>query len=65
MGRTLKAQMKYADKIGACYVVVIGEDELKTNSAKIKEMKSGEETKIGIGESFVEEFMELELKKYM
>lgn len=65
MDRTLKSQMKFADKIGACYVVVIGEDELKTNSAKIKEMKSGEETKIGIGESFVEEFMELELKKYI
>ena len=65
MGRTLKSQMKFADKIGARYVVVIGEDELKTGVAKIKEMESGEETKISIGENFVEEFMALELKKYM
>ncbi len=65
MGRTLKAQMKFADKIGAEYVLVIGEDELKTNTAKIKEMKSGKEFTINIGENFVEDFMALELKKYM
>ena len=65
MGRTLKSQMKYADKIGAVYSVVIGEDELGTGIAKIKEMSSGKEWKINIGEGFVEEFMELEIKKYI
>ena len=65
MDRTLKSQMKFADKIGAYYAAVIGEDELKTGFAKIKDMKSGEETKISIGKNFVEEFMSLELKKRM
>lgn len=41
-GRGLKAQMKYADKIGACYTVVLGDDELAAGNAKIKNMKTGE-----------------------
>ncbi len=41
-GRGLKAQMKYADKIGACYTVVLGDDELAAGKAKIKNMKTGE-----------------------
>ena len=35
--------MKYADKIQAKNLLVIGEDELKTGLAKIKNMKTGEE----------------------
>lgn len=65
MDRTLKSQMKFADKTGAPYVIVIGEDELKTGKAKIKEMASGKEFKIDIGEDFVKEFIELEIKLYM
>ncbi|NLO48563.1 MAG: histidine--tRNA ligase [Clostridiales bacterium] len=41
-GRSLKAQMKYADKIGARYTIVIGEDELISNSIKVKDMATGE-----------------------
>lgn len=43
MERSFKAQMKYADKIKAKNLLVIGEDELKTGNAKIKNMESGEE----------------------
>lgn len=43
MNRSFKAQMKYADKIQAKNLLVIGEDELKTGLAKIKNMKTGEE----------------------
>lgn len=41
-GRGLKAQMKYADKIGAKYTVVLGEDELYSGKVIIKDMKTGE-----------------------
>ena len=39
MGRSFNAQMKFANKIGAETVIVIGEDEIKTNKVKIKFMK--------------------------
>ncbi|MBR2970604.1 MAG: histidine--tRNA ligase [Clostridia bacterium] len=42
MSRSVKAQFKYADKIGAKYVVVIGESELETGKAQIKRMSDGE-----------------------
>ncbi len=41
VGRSLKAQMKYADKIGAKYTLVLGENELRENRAQIKNMKTG------------------------
>lgn len=50
MGRSLKAQFKYADKIGAEYVITIGETEVKTEKAMIKNMKTGEEQEINLRE---------------
>ena len=41
-GRSLKAQMKYADKLGAKFSVVIGDNELSENKASLKNMKNGE-----------------------
>lgn len=41
MNRSLKAQLKYADKLGAEYVAVIGETELADGGVNLKEMKSG------------------------
>lgn len=43
MDRSLKAQMKYANKIGAKYVMILGAEELETNNVKLKEMKSSSE----------------------
>ncbi len=43
MNRSIKAQFKYADKIGAKKVVVIGSDELANSSVKVKEMTTGKE----------------------
>ena len=43
IGRGLKPQMKYADKIGAKYVIVLGDDEINTGKIKIKNMQSGKE----------------------
>jgi histidyl-tRNA synthetase len=48
MDRSLKAQMKYADKIGAKYVLVIGDNEISTGKANLKNMKTGEEITVGL-----------------
>lgn len=40
-GRGLKAQMKYADKIGAAYSMVIGDNELEAGKATLKCMADG------------------------
>lgn len=55
-GRSLKAQMKYADKLGAKFTMVIGDDELRSGSAKIKNMQTGETQDIPLGEDFFQRF---------
>ena len=44
--KKLKAKFKYADKLKIPYVAVIGEDEINSNTVKVKNMKTGEETPI-------------------
>lgn len=46
--RGLKAQMKYANKIGAQYTLVLGDTEVDTKKAKLKNMETGEETEISL-----------------
>lgn len=41
VGRGLKAQMKYADKLGARYTMVLGDDEVAAGAAQLKEMATG------------------------
>ena len=41
MGRSVKEQLKYADKLGAQYVAVIGESELSSGSVNLKKMSDG------------------------
>ena len=41
VGRSVKAQMKYANKIGAKYSLVLGDDELANEQAQVKEMATG------------------------
>ena len=48
--RSLKAQMKYADKLGARYSVVLGDDELKNNTATLKNMQTGEKIEIQLSD---------------
>ena len=40
-GRSFKAQMKYADKIGAEFLIVIGDDEIERGEFNLKNMKTG------------------------
>lgn len=56
-GRSLKAQMKYANKIGAKYSVVIGDQEIEQNVAKLKNMETGETSDIVLDEKFIEDFV--------
>lgn len=49
-GRSLKAQMKYAGKVGARYVVIVGEDELKGGNVALKDMETGRQTEVLIEE---------------
>jgi len=56
MERSVKAQMKYANKIGAKNTVIIGADELANNKANVKNMETGEQTEVAldkIAEMFV------------
>lgn len=55
--RGLKAQMKYADRIGARYTMVLGDNELEAGKAELKNMQTGEKVKISIGEDFVDAYL--------
>ena len=56
MGRSLRAQMKYADKLGCRFSLVLGDNELETGEARLKDMETGESLPIPLGEGFLEEF---------
>ena len=53
--RSFNSQMKYADKVRAKRLIVIGESELKTGLLKIKNMATGEEVESKLD---VEEILE-------
>ncbi len=54
MDRSVKAQMKYANKIGARHTVIIGSDEIANHRVHIKNMADGQETEIALDE--IEDF---------
>ncbi|MCL2216260.1 MAG: histidine--tRNA ligase, partial [Defluviitaleaceae bacterium] len=45
LSRSVKAQMKYADKINARYTMILGETELAQNEVTVKNMQTGEQVK--------------------
>ena len=51
VGRSLKAQMKYADKLGARYTVVVGDNELESGRAQLKDMATGATEEVSLDES--------------
>ena len=61
VGRGLRAQMKYADKIGAKFSMVLGDNEIEQGKAVIKNMSNGEQTEIVLDDTFAEKFMVLQL----
>ena len=56
MGRGVKAQMKYANKINAKYSLIIGDNELENGKANLKNMASGEQIEIALDDTFDEKF---------
>ncbi|MBI4017497.1 MAG: histidine--tRNA ligase [Candidatus Aenigmarchaeota archaeon] len=50
MDRDFSKQMKYANAKSIPYVIIVGPEELKSGTVKLKEMKSGKETVIKIAE---------------
>jgi histidyl-tRNA synthetase len=53
-GRSLKAQMRRADKFGARYVLIIGEDEQRTGQAILRDMAEGKQEEIPLPSIFEE-----------
>ena len=62
-GRGLKAQMKYADKIGAKFTLVLGDNEVESGKAVLKNMSNSAEKEIALAE-IVEELGE-EIRKIL
>jgi len=50
MARSLKAQMKYADKLGAKYVIMLGDNEIDSGRANVKCMADSSQTEISLSE---------------
>ena len=46
LGRSLRAQMKYADKLNCKYTLVLGETEAENKKAAVKNMETGEQTEV-------------------
>ncbi len=58
MQRSLKSQMKYADKLGAENVLILGDEEINAGTAEIKNMQTGEQCRVSIKttEQFVADY---------
>jgi len=48
MGRSLKSQMKYADKKGFLYSIALGDDEIEAGKGVLKDMRSGEQKDVSL-----------------
>ncbi|MBQ8533260.1 MAG: histidine--tRNA ligase [Clostridia bacterium] len=62
MNRSVKAQMKYADKIGAKCTVVIGDSELESGEAVLKNMATGEQKTVKI-ENICNEIYDMQINE--
>ncbi len=50
VGRSLKAQMKYADKIKAKYTLILGDSELECGKANLRNMSDGTQVEIELAD---------------
>ncbi len=62
VGRSLKAQMKFADKLGAKFTLVLGDDEISTGEGKIKDMQNGDSQVMRL-DTLAEDFMNFSIQK--
>ena len=63
VGRGLKAQMKYANKIGAKFSMVLGDNEIENAKAILKNMETGQQTEVSIDDAhvFIENLLSADL----
>ncbi|MBR2339737.1 MAG: histidine--tRNA ligase [Clostridia bacterium] len=48
VGRSLKAQMKYANKLGADYTLIIGDSEVESGKAQLRDMKNSTQSEVSL-----------------
>ena len=62
VGRGLRAQMKYADKLKAKFSLVLGDDELSGGTGRLKNMDNGEQVDIPLDtDAFTQSFIAAKL----
>ena len=64
VGRSLKAQMKYADKIGALYTVALGDNEIESGNITLKNMNSKSLHEMSLSD-FADNFQSIIIKDAM
>lgn len=62
VGRSVKAQMKYANKLGAKFTMVLGDSELEEGKVKLKNMETGDESELKL-EGFEGDFMRISISE--
>ena len=63
-GRSLRAQMKYADKLGAKFNVVVGDNEVENKVVSLKDMATGESSEINL-DTFVNGFYSVSMESQL
>ena len=63
-GRSLRAQMKYADKLGDKFNVVIGYNEVENKVVSLKDMATGESSEINL-DTFVNGFYSVSMESQL
>ncbi|MBQ8064003.1 MAG: histidine--tRNA ligase, partial [Clostridia bacterium] len=64
VGRSIKAQMKYANKMGSAFTVVLGDNELESGTVRLKYMETGETQDMAL-ETFAEDFPQIAVQAAM
>jgi histidyl-tRNA synthetase len=49
-GKSLRAQLKTADRLGASFVYIVGEEELEKGKGILRNMKTGEQKEVAFEE---------------
>lgn len=65
VGRSIKAQMKYANKIGALYSIIIGDNELESKKAVLKSMDTGETCDVTLPDGLIAAIYDKQIEKVM
>ncbi len=50
-GKSLKAQMRYAESVGAAYALILGDDEVRQGVVAVKKMADGTQRQVAMGEA--------------